>query len=71
MRGRFAVVLCDGELEMTAPSLPPSQWVKIVPTGYVHFITKEDGFHYSWNKPHSTVHNVLFGTLWADHVSVT
>lgn len=43
------------------------QWVKILPTGLVHFMTKEDGFHYSWNKPHTTVHNVLFGTLWADH----
>ena len=46
------------------------QWVKVLPTGLVHFMTKDDGYHYSWNKPHTTVHNVLFGTLWADHVSV-
>jgi hypothetical protein len=43
------------------------QWVKVLPTGLVHFMTKDDGYHYSWNKPHSTIHNVLFGTLWADH----
>lgn len=43
------------------------QWVRIQPTGLVHFLTKDDGHHYSWNKPQTTIHNVLFGTLWADH----
>ena len=45
------------------------QWVRIQPTGLVHFKTKDDGYHYSWNKPHTTVHNLIIGSLWADHVS--
>ena len=53
-------------------SLPPLslsslQWVKIQPTGLVHYKTKQNGHHYSWNKPHTTVHNLIFGQLWADH----
>lgn len=43
------------------------QWIKVVPVGLVHFRTKEDGFHYSWNKPHTTIHNLILGSLWADH----
>ena len=46
-----------------------TQWIKVVPVGLVHFRTKDDGFHYSWNKPHTTVHNLIIGSLWADHVS--
>ncbi len=45
------------------------QWVRIQPTGLVHFQTKDDGYHYSWNKPYTTVHNLIIGALWADHVS--
>lgn len=43
------------------------QWVRIQPTGIVHFKTKDDGFHYSWNKPHTVIHNLILGSLWADH----
>ena len=46
-----------------------TQWIKVQPTGLVHFKTKDDGYHYSWNKPHTTVHNLILGSLWADHVS--
>ncbi|XP_019852777.1 PREDICTED: oxysterol-binding protein 1-like [Amphimedon queenslandica] len=46
------------------------QWVRIQPTGLVHFKTKLDGYHYSWNKPHTTVHNLIIGQLWADHEGV-
>ena len=46
------------------------QWVRIQPTGIVHFKTKDDGFHYSWNKPHTVIHNLILGSLWADHVSI-
>lgn len=43
------------------------QWVRIQPNGLVHFKTKADGHHYSWNKPHTTVHNLIIGQYWADH----
>lgn len=43
------------------------QWVRIQPTGLVHFRTKENGYHYSWNKPYTTIHNLIIGNLWADH----
>ena len=45
------------------------QWVKVLPTGLVHFMTRKDGYHYTWNKPHTTIHNIILGSLWADHVS--
>ena len=53
---------------LSSPPLP--QWVRIQPTGLVHFKTKLDGYHYSWNKPHTTVHNLIIGQLWADHEGV-
>ena len=49
--------------------LPPPQWLRVQPEGVVHFRTKADGYHYSWKKPHTTVHNLILGSLWADHVS--
>ena len=49
------------------PFCPLPKWVKVQPTGLVHFKTKSNDYHYSWNKPHTTVHNLIFGQLWADH----
>jgi hypothetical protein len=43
------------------------QWARIQPTGLLHFKTKSDGFHYTFNKPHTTIHNIILGQLWADH----
>lgn len=43
------------------------QWVRIQPNGLVHFRSKVDGHHFSWNKPYTTVHNLILGSLWADH----
>eukprot|EP00731_Ephydatia_muelleri_P015304 Em0008g1024a len=43
------------------------QWVRIQPMGLVHFMTKKDGHHFTWNKPHTTIHNIILGSLWADH----
>ena len=51
-------------------SLSCLQWVKVLPTGMVHFKTKDDGYHYSWNKPNTVIHNLILGSIWADHVSV-
>ena len=42
-----------------------------MPTGLMHFKVKSTQHHYSWNKPHTVIHNLIFGSLWADHVSVT
>ena len=46
------------------------QWARVQPTGLVHFMTKKDGHHFTWNKPHTTIHNIILGSLWADHVSL-
>ncbi|XP_028394246.1 oxysterol-binding protein 1-like [Dendronephthya gigantea] len=43
------------------------QYVKVCPTGSVHFKLKKSGDHYSWKKPNTIIHNIMFGTLWAEH----
>lgn len=42
-------------------------YVKVCPTGIVHLKFKKDGGHYSWKKPSTSIHNIVFGTLWVDH----
>jgi len=42
-------------------------YVKICPTGMVHLKMKDTGQHYSWKKPSTSIHNIIFGTLWVDH----
>ncbi|XP_057304089.1 oxysterol-binding protein 1-like [Hydractinia symbiolongicarpus] len=42
-------------------------YVKVCPTGNVHLKMKSDNVHYSWKKPSTTIHNIVFGTLWVDH----
>lgn len=34
----------------------------------VHLKFKKSGYHYSWKKPNTIIHNIVFGTLWAEHV---
>ena len=41
-----------------------------MPAGLMHFKVKGTQHHYSWNKPHTIIHNLIFGSLWADHVSL-
>ena len=43
------------------------QYIKVCPTGMVHLKFKKSGDHYSWKKPQTIVHNIVFGTLWAEH----
>jgi hypothetical protein len=35
----------------------------------VHLKLKKSGDHFSWKKPQTIIHNIVFGTLWAEHVS--
>lgn len=42
-------------------------YVKVCPTGIVHLKFKSDNHHYSWKKPNTSIHNIVFGTLWVDH----
>jgi hypothetical protein len=43
------------------------QFLKVIPTGLVHLRMKEDGMHYTWRKPVTTVHNLILGRLWVDN----
>jgi hypothetical protein len=43
------------------------QWCNVTPVGIMHYRPKCDNFHYYWNKPVTTIHNLIFGELWADH----
>ncbi|XP_065890057.1 oxysterol-binding protein 1-like [Dysidea avara] len=43
------------------------QWLRVMPAGLMHFKVKGTQHHYSWNKPHTIIHNLIFGSLWADH----
>jgi len=42
-------------------------YVKVCPTGDVHLKFKSNDCHYSWKKPNTSIHNIVFGTLWVDH----
>ena len=56
-------------LNFGVAALPPLQWCNVTPVGIMHYRPKCDNFHYYWNKPVTTIHNLIFGELWADHVS--
>ncbi|XP_046851645.1 oxysterol-binding protein 1-like isoform X2 [Xenia sp. Carnegie-2017] len=46
------------------------QYVRVCPTGIVHLKFKKSGDHYSWKKPETIVHNIIFGTLWDGDVVI-
>lgn len=39
---------------------------KVIPTGMCHVKFKADGHHFTWQKPITTIHNILVGSLYVD-----
>lgn len=48
----------------------PSQFLKVIPTGLCHVKFKTDGHHFTWQKPITTIHNILVGSIYVDQVSL-
>ena len=46
------------------------KYAQILPHGSAHLLFRKSGNHYTWNKPITTVHNVIVGKLWIDSVSL-
>ncbi|XP_065179127.1 oxysterol-binding protein 1-like [Sycon ciliatum] len=42
------------------------KYAQILPHGSAHLLFRRTGHHYTWNKPITTVHNVIVGKLWID-----
>eukprot|EP00117_Sycon_ciliatum_P008400 scpid57140/ scgid11115/ Oxysterol-binding protein 2; Oxysterol-binding protein-related protein 4 len=40
-------------------------YIRVIPTGIVHLSVGKN--RYSWNKPQTTIHNIMIGRLWLDH----
>lgn len=42
-------------------------YCRIIPLGLLHLRMKKDNYHYTWQKPENTIHNLIFGDYWVDH----
>lgn len=42
------------------------QFFKVIPTGMCHVKFKANGHHFTWQKPITTIHNILVGSLYVD-----
>lgn len=43
------------------------KYLQVIPLGITHLEFPKSGFHYTWRKVNTTVHNIIVGKLWIDH----
>ncbi|XP_067136347.1 oxysterol-binding protein 1 isoform X2 [Centruroides vittatus] len=43
------------------------KYLQVIPLGMAHLEFVKSGYHYTWRKVTTTVHNIIVGKLWVDH----
>ncbi|GAB6026499.1 hypothetical protein CHUAL_012924 [Chamberlinius hualienensis] len=66
-----AAIHCEGRgwvqwQEFSMSSKFRGKYLQIIPLGISHLIFKKTGYHYTWRKVTTTVHNIIVGKLWVD-----
>lgn len=64
--------VCEGRgwkvwQEFTMSSKFRGKYLQVIPLGIVHLEFPERGYHFTWKKVTTTVHNIIVGKLWVDH----
>ena len=54
--------------EFTLTSKFRGKYLQVIPHGTAHLKFTKTGYHYTWKKVTTTVHNIIVGKLWIDQV---
>jgi len=54
--------------EFTPTSKFRGKYLQVIPHGTAHLKFNKTGYHYTWKKVTTTVHNIIVGKLWIDQV---
>lgn len=44
------------------------QYLQVIPVCTTHLVFKKTGYHYTWNKVNTFVHNLVLGKIWVENV---
>ncbi|XP_023338515.1 oxysterol-binding protein 1 [Eurytemora carolleeae] len=68
----IAAVHCEGRgwtvwLQVSSDVKFTGRTISVEPKGSIHLVFKGSNHHYTWERLHTVIHNVLFGKLWIEN----